>query len=197
MYVKNSSLNSDSSLNFNVVTAKNVDRNPIGSIATVNQTASPPDLMKQLFSLNKLPLDQLRKKWFELFKTNPNSCKRKHLIKSLAYRIQYLYGMSTVSEEDVEASLKNAKRNKKLNSQRRDVSSSSSHSPAEKTKISSFDFPIGTVIKTHYKNKEYVVKILDDDKFEYDGRVYTSLSAIASEIAGTRWNGYTFFRLKK
>jgi hypothetical protein len=56
---------------------------------------------------------------------------------------------------------------------------------------------VGTIIKTRYKDKEHIVKILEDNKFSYNNKVYTSLSAIASEISGTRWNGYTFFGLKK
>lgn len=33
--------------------------------------------------------------------------------------------------------------------------------------------------------------------YEYKGKIYGSLSQIASEIAGTRWNGWIFFGLKK
>jgi hypothetical protein len=31
--------------------------------------------------------------------------------------------------------------------------------------------------------------------FEFDGEIYRSLSAIASEVAGTKWNGFLFFNL--
>jgi hypothetical protein len=31
--------------------------------------------------------------------------------------------------------------------------------------------------------------------FEYDGRVYASLSAVAKAITGTHWNGPRFFGL--
>ncbi len=34
------------------------------------------------------------------------------------------------------------------------------------------------------------------DGFEWEGRPYRSLSAIARAITGTRWNGWTFFGLK-
>ena len=34
------------------------------------------------------------------------------------------------------------------------------------------------------------------DGFEWQGRPYKSLSAIARAITGTRWNGWTFFGLK-
>lgn len=33
--------------------------------------------------------------------------------------------------------------------------------------------------------------------YEYKGKIYGSLSQIASEITGTRWNGWIFFGLKK
>ena len=34
------------------------------------------------------------------------------------------------------------------------------------------------------------------NSYEYDGRPYKSLSAIARAITGTRWNGLVFFGLK-
>jgi hypothetical protein len=40
------------------------------------------------------------------------------------------------------------------------------------------------------------VKVLDNG-FDYDGRLYRSLSAIAQEITGTKWNGYLFFGIAK
>ena len=45
--------------------------------------------------------------------------------------------------------------------------------------------------------REHRVTALADGVFEYEGRRYKSLSAIATEIAGTRWNGFLFFGLKK
>jgi hypothetical protein len=38
--------------------------------------------------------------------------------------------------------------------------------------------------------------IARESGFEYDGRIFRSLSAIAREITGTRWNGKIFFGLK-
>jgi hypothetical protein len=42
----------------------------------------------------------------------------------------------------------------------------------------------------------HVVRVLDEG-FEFEGRLYKSLSKIATEIAGTRWNGFTFFGLDR
>jgi hypothetical protein len=54
----------------------------------------------------------------------------------------------------------------------------------------------GSLIVKKYKERTLVVKVLDDG-FEYEGRHYTSLSTIAGEITGTRWNGFGFFALGK
>ena len=35
-----------------------------------------------------------------------------------------------------------------------------------------------------------------EDGFEYNGRIYRSLSAVAQQVTGTRWNGFSFFGLK-
>jgi hypothetical protein len=54
----------------------------------------------------------------------------------------------------------------------------------------------GSLIVKKYKTQTVVVKVLNEG-FEYDGRRFTSLSAIAGEITGTRWNGFAFFGLEK
>jgi len=54
----------------------------------------------------------------------------------------------------------------------------------------------GSLLVKKYRERTLVVKVLDDG-FEYEGRHYTSLSTIAGEITGTRWNGFGFFGLGK
>jgi hypothetical protein len=54
----------------------------------------------------------------------------------------------------------------------------------------------GSLIVKTYKAETIVVKVLIDG-FEYDGRRFSSLSAIAGEITGTHWNGFVFFGLEK
>lgn len=56
--------------------------------------------------------------------------------------------------------------------------------------------PPGTIITREYKGHQISIKVLDDG-FEYEGQVFRSLSAVAREITGTSWNGFTFFRLDK
>ncbi len=58
------------------------------------------------------------------------------------------------------------------------------------------DRPIaGTRLIREWQGVEHCVTVLHDG-FEYQGRPYRSLSAIARAITGTRWNGWVFFGLK-
>jgi len=52
----------------------------------------------------------------------------------------------------------------------------------------------GTLLSRRYAGREVVVKVLSEG-FEYQTRNYRSLSAIARDVTGTRWNGLLFFGL--
>ena len=54
----------------------------------------------------------------------------------------------------------------------------------------------GTVVRREYAGTAVEVLILEDG-FEYDGIRYDSLSAIATKVTGTRWNGFLFFGLSR
>jgi Protein of unknown function (DUF2924) len=52
----------------------------------------------------------------------------------------------------------------------------------------------GTLLTRRLADRQIVVKVLNDG-FEFELRRYRSLSAIAREVTGTRWNGLLFFGL--
>ena len=59
------------------------------------------------------------------------------------------------------------------------------------------DKPVtGTRLIREYQGVEHSVTALAGG-FEWQGRPYRSLSAIARAITGTRWNGWTFFGLRQ
>jgi hypothetical protein len=55
---------------------------------------------------------------------------------------------------------------------------------------------VGTRLVREFQGREYTVTVLADG-FEWEGRRYKSLSAVARTITGTRWNGLTFFGVKR
>jgi len=52
----------------------------------------------------------------------------------------------------------------------------------------------GAVLEREHNGKTIRAKVLDDG-FEYRGKVYRSLSAVAREATKTTWNGFLFFKL--
>jgi hypothetical protein len=54
---------------------------------------------------------------------------------------------------------------------------------------------VGSLIVREYAGARHEVFVVADG-FSWQGRVYPSLSAIAKEITGTRWNGPRFFGLR-
>jgi hypothetical protein len=52
----------------------------------------------------------------------------------------------------------------------------------------------GSLLTRRVGDRQIVVKVLKEG-FEYEARLYRSLSAIAREVTGTRWNGLLFFGL--
>jgi hypothetical protein len=52
----------------------------------------------------------------------------------------------------------------------------------------------GTRLLREWQGRTHHVQVVADG-FEYDGRVWRSLSAIARSITGTRWSGPAFFGL--
>ena len=52
----------------------------------------------------------------------------------------------------------------------------------------------GTLLTRSYKGRTLQVEVLGDG-FAFEGERYKSLSAVASAITGTRWNGFLFFGL--
>jgi hypothetical protein len=54
----------------------------------------------------------------------------------------------------------------------------------------------GSLLTREWKGRTILVEVLTPG-FRYEDRLFSSLSAIATEITGTRWNGLAFFGLTR
>jgi hypothetical protein len=54
--------------------------------------------------------------------------------------------------------------------------------------------PMLFALRIEAYQRRVIVKILVGG-FEFEGQVYRSLSAVAREVTGTKWNGFLFFNL--
>ena len=141
----------------------------------------PTDVLRRLAALKSATTQDLKQQWRELLGTEPPAFSRIYLENRLAYRIQELAygGLKPETVARLEAI-----------GERLDGGS------VVLRRIRADDRPIaGTRLVREHRGVEHVVTVLQDG-FEFEGRPYQSLSAIARHITGTRWNGWTFFGLK-
>ena len=135
----------------------------------------------RLAALKTAPTLDLKKQWRDLFATEPPPFNRRYLESRLAYRIQELaYGglkPDTIRRlERLGEELDGGDR--------------------KKSRIRADIRPItGTRLLREWQGVEQIVTVTADG-FDWQGRPYKSLSAIARAITGTRWNGWVFFGLK-
>jgi hypothetical protein len=135
----------------------------------------------RLVALKTTPTPELKSQWRDLFDSEPPPFNRRYLESRLAYRLQELaYG--GLKPETV-------KRLESLGEQLDGGDRTKSRLRADLMPI------VGTRLIREWQGTEEVVTVLADG-FDWRGRPYRSLSAIARAITGTRWNGWVFFGLK-
>ena len=144
------------------------------------RAAADPAVEAELERLPTTPIAELRKRYSELFRTEPPKAFGPDLLRrSIAHRIQERsYGGLSLSHQRlldqlVKSAL--AKPNGRLELPRR--------------------IKPGSELVRTWNRRTYRVMVLESG-FAYDGKTFASLSEIASAITGTRWNGPRFFGLR-
>ena len=124
----------------------------------------------------KLPINELRQIWTEAWGIQSNvRVGRTMLEKSLLFKQQN--NLSRQQTDQLRKLIRQYKRNPKCFDE-------------------SYILKPNTKLMRNWKGNRHSV-LVKADGFEYQDRMYTSLSKIANEITGSKWNGYLFFGLKK
>ncbi len=136
-------------------------------------------VIRRVAALPGMSASELKEMWRKYHETEPPPFNRAFLVRRLAYRIQELAydGLSEKSEKRLE---------------RIPVDDA----PQEKKRPLGERLLAGTRLVREWKGVEHSCMVLDDG-FEYQGRRFKSLSAVANFITGSKWNGLVFFGLKK
>jgi hypothetical protein len=152
---------------------------------TVMQSLAPaqptdPAVDDELGRLATMPIAQLRLSYAQLFRTDPPKAFGPDLLRrSIAHRIQEkAYGGLSASTRRLLDQLVKASKAK----------------PNGRLELPRRIKPGSELVRT-WKGKSYRVIVMADG-FAHDGKTFASLSEIASEITGTRWNGPRFFGLR-
>lgn len=133
----------------------------------------------QMAQLPHLPMPRLWALWDELFNQRPGHHHRTYLESRIAYKLQ---------ERAFGGLPSHVRRKLELIGKTGEV-------PNHKRRADASLVP-GTTLVREYNGITYRVRVLEDGRFDLDGRPFKSLSAVARAITGSVYSGPVFFGLK-
>ena len=158
-----------------------------------------PAVLAEIEGLQRLKTRALRTKYQEVFGAPSHSSHKQFLVRRIAWRLQ-ARAEGDLSErarrraaeiaDDADLRLCAPR---ELNPLRRADSDPATLGRTRYPKDGRLP-PAGTLLTRQYRGQPVTVKVLEQG-FEYQAQHYRSLSAIAREVTGTRWNGLLFFNL--
>ncbi len=151
------------------------------------------NLTVRIQALQQMTVAELREEWRRVMREEPRSFNKAWLWRRLAWAIQAkeFGGLSARAKQrladlavEAEAWMPLGKRAFK-----------DAPTPVPRFRDPRLPCP-GTVLTRPYRGQTIAVTVLEDG-FEYEGRRYASLTAVAKAITGSHWNGMEFFGLRK
>lgn len=136
-------------------------------------------VLHQINEIQRMSLTELKKKWIDLFGSDPGKLSKQYMTRRLAYRIQELTfgGLSKQTRDKLTSIAENPEQ-----IERKAVREMSALQP-------------GTRLLRDWHGDRYEV-VVQDDGFLFQGKTYRSLSAIARTITGRHCGGRRFFGLQ-
>ena len=157
-------------------------KKPEAEPVRMNTGPSDGSVVAQLAALRKMSVVELKQRWKTLFGTPAPNNSRSYLEVRLGNRIQELMlgGLSRDTRRVLDLLVK------ELDGKN-----------TRKAIMTDPRKPIpGTRLLREWDGAEHSVTVLRDG-FDWQGRKFKSLSAVARAITGTQWNGYRFFGLRE
>jgi hypothetical protein len=156
------------------------------------------ELSGAIAALDSMTIGELRRRHRTVFGQATSSRHRSWLVRRIAWKLQ----------EQAEGGLSKRAQNRAAELAQglpfRERRPSDHHSTAQPVATKVVALPAtahdplapGTVLRRTWQGQT-IQATVHPHGFEYDGTMYRSLSALATKVTGTKWNGYTFFGLRK
>ena len=155
------------------------------------------NVLEEIERLRRASLAELLTRYREVFGEDSRSRHREHLFRKIAWRVQAL------DEGDLSERAKTKAQELACDADIRVIAPQGffGREKGVNLTVPRIDrggnqdrrLPIaGTLIEREYRGKKHFVEVLPDG-FRHEGRHHRSLSSVAREITGTRWNGLAFF----
>jgi hypothetical protein len=157
-------------------------------------------MYQEVQGLFRMTVKDLREKYLEVFGEETRSHHKEFLRRRIAWRLQALAegDLSERARKRAEELANDADLRIRIP---RDSARSAARAIRERSATGRLSTsrdprlpPPGSFLTRKFKGLDIVVKVLDHG-FEYDGRRFKSLSSIAQEVTGSKWNGFAFFLL--
>ena len=134
----------------------------------------------QVAALPTLQMTDLWALWDRFFTRRPDKTNRSYIEARVAYKLQ------EVAFGGLSAEIR-----------RRLVNIGMRHSKIKGRQIAPvMELMPGTVLVREWGERDHKVTVTAEGKFDYEGKLFKSLSAVARHICGTPWSGPVFFGLK-
>lgn len=156
-----------------------------------------PDTQLAIAALHDLTIDQLIAKYEQVFDEECRSRHKRYLLRRIAWRLQVNDegGLSVEARARARQLAMNA--DVRVTAPKPDVLAAMRRVPAQEDGYADWDPrlpPPGNYIERLHKGRMIRVLVLTDG-FEFEGKRFRSLTAIAKEVSGCSYNGFVFFRL--
>ena len=158
-------------------------------------------ILIEIENLRRTTLAGLRAKYREVFQEETRSRHREHLFRRIAWRLQALAdgdlterarGRAQEIVRDADLRMIAPPDFFTVNGEQIRTTRGDRNRREQDSRL-----PLpGALLTRKWKGRTLLVEVLKDG-FRYENRHYSSLSAIATAITGTRWNGLTFFGLTR
>ena len=142
---------------------------------------TPPSVVAQITQLPILDMTAIKALWRRLYGGDTPTHNRQFLERRIAYRLQEI----DFRKVDHNLMDRNERRIKTIMETGQNKKRDRDHRPVA-----------GTVLTREYRGVSHRVVVTPDGQYDFQGRMFPSLSMIAREITGTRWSGPLFFGLK-
>lgn len=145
-----------------------------GNTKRCNMETNDTEVRKKLIEIQRMGADELKGEWHRLYRTEPPAYGEQFMRRRLAYRVQELAYGGMDGETIARIDSVNERLERKTTG----------------------EIMPGAVIVREWRGRRYEVKRLKDG-FEWEGRLFGSLTAVATAITGVHRNGNAFFNMAK
>ena len=160
-----------------------------------------PSIAAQVVALTHLNVTQLREKWHAVFGEPTTQRHKQYMIKRIAWEIQRRDSGEELSPEalkrldELQGEFRNSPPDTWFKGARHNRTPKQT-SAVRRTPVRAAKSPIvGSVLTRDYKGQRIAVTARGPREFEWNGTIYTSLSAVAKAVTGSHCSGNAFFGL--